>query len=383
MRVLWIGYGQAGGKIANTLMGMNRKLYEAIAINTEEADLEGLNNIREKVLIGRYTLKGRGVGANIDLAASIAEKALSQMMDRIDILVRKFDPEAFWIAAGLGGGSGAGGSYVLANELNRVYRGTPVYGLGIVPSTTGMPSDKEALNLSNALKSFELWSHYFNNIMLVDNQQFEQNNVTRESVEQMYTRANVKLSMMLTTLLDAGEVRPTPQEVFSCAEIKATLGMIGDVSTIGYCGEAIKLRSQPWRKGIDPGTHELESIIERSVGESALSFPCDVTGARAAALVVHGRPEHLFTQAISRGKSRLEQMTTVSKVRYGDYPDRKSNTLSAITLVSGIQDFSRMEQMKRRVAELSWDDSASVRPSPTRPSRAHPSNDGVPEPAVL
>ncbi len=80
----------------------------------------------------------------------------------------------------MGGGSGAGGSYVLANELNRVYRGTPVYGLGIVPSTTGMPLDKEALNLSNALKSFELWSHYFNNIMLVDNQQFEQNMVTRE-----------------------------------------------------------------------------------------------------------------------------------------------------------------------------------------------------------
>ena len=66
-----------------------------------------------------------------------------------------------------------------------------------MPSTTGMPSDKEALNLSNALKSFELWSHYFNNIMLVDNEQFEQNNVTRESVEQMYTRANTKLPAIL------------------------------------------------------------------------------------------------------------------------------------------------------------------------------------------
>ena len=369
MRVLWIGFGQAGGKVANTLMGMNRRLYEAIAINTEEADLVGLNNIREKVLIGRYALKGRGVGANIDLAATVAEKALSQMMDRIDLLERKFDPEAFWIAAGMGGGSGAGGSYVLANELNRVYRGTPVYGLGIVPSTTGMPTDKEALNLANALKSFELWSHYFNNILLVDNEQFEQNMVTRESVEQMYRRANTKLAMMLTTLLDAGEIRPTPQEVFSTSEIKATLGMIGDVSTIGYCSETIKLKSQPWRKGIDPGTHELESIIERSVTESALTFPCDVTGARSAALVIHGRPEHLFTQAISKGRSRLEQMTTVSKVRYGDYPDRKTNSLSAITLVSGIQDFSRMDQMKRRVEELSW--------NPAEPQA--PSVDGVPE----
>jgi len=45
-------------------------------------------------------------------------------------------------------------------------------------------------------------------------------------------------------------------------------------------------------------------------------------------------------------------MTTVGKVRYGDYPDRSSKYLSAITLVSGITDFSRLDQMKRRVQEL-------------------------------
>jgi cell division GTPase FtsZ len=369
MRVLWIGFGQAGGKITDTLMGLNRKLYDVVAINTEQADLEGLNNIREKILIGRYALKGRGVGSNIELGSEIAEKALSQMMDRIDVMVRRFDPEAFWIAAGLAGGTGAGGSYVLANELNRVYRGTPVYGLGIVPSTAGMPTEKEALNLSNSLKSFELWSHYFNNILLVDNQQFELDMVTRESVEQMFQRSNAKLALMLTTLLNAGEVRPAPQEVFSSSEIKATLGMIGDVSTIGFCSEPIKLKSRFWRQGIDPGTHELESIIERSVAESSLTFPCDVSGARSASLVVHGRPDHLFTQAISRGRTRLEQLTTVSQVRYGDYPDRNSGHLSAITVVSGISDFSRLERMKRRVEELSWD-SASV---------SQPSTDGVPE----
>ena len=373
MRVLWIGFGQAGGKIADTLIGMNRKLCDAIAINTEQADLAGLKHVREKVIIGRYALKGRGVGGNIELGADIAEKALSQMMDKIDVMARRFDPEAFWIAAGLAGGTGAGGSYILANELNRVYRGTPIYGLGVVPSTTGMPGEKEALSLSNCLKSFELWSHYFNNILLVDNQQFEQHMVTRESVEQMYQRANHKLAMMLTTLLNAGEVRPSPQEVFSSSEIKATLGMIGDVSTIGMCSEPIKLKSRFWRKGIDPGTHELESIIERSVAESALTFPCDVSGARSASLVVYGRPDHLFTQAITKGRTRLEQLTTVGKVRYGDYPDRNSSRLSAITVVSGINDFSRLERMKRRVEELSWDNASAPQPS----------SDGVPEPSTV
>ena len=244
MRVLWIGFGQAGGKIANSLVGMNRRIYSAIAINTEEADLSGLQNIREKVLIGKYALRGRGVGSDIDLGASIAEKSLAQMMDSIDVSVRKRDPEAIWIAAGLGGGTGAGGSFVLANELRNIYKHIPVYGIGVVPSVTGMPNDKEALNLSNTIKSFELWMHYFNNILLVDNQQYEQRQMTRESVEKMFQRVNDRVAHSLNTIISAGEVRPPAQEVFSSSEIKATLGLIGDISTIGYCAEEIKLKSR-------------------------------------------------------------------------------------------------------------------------------------------
>ena len=353
MRVLWIGFGQAGGKIVDSLLGKNRRLYSAIAINTEEADLSGLQNIHQKVLIGKYALRGRGVGSDIDLGASIAEKSLAQMMDPIDETVRDRDPEAIWIAAGLGGGTGAGGSFVLANELRNIYKHIPVYGIGVVPSVTGMPNEKEALNLSNTIKSFELWNHYFHNILLVDNQQYEQPQMTRESMEGMFRRVNERLAQALDTIISAGEVRPPPQEVFSSSEIKATLGLIGDISTIGFCAEKIKIKSRFWRKGMDPGTHDLENIIERSVERSALTFPADVSGARAASLIVHGRPDHLFTQAISVGRARLEELTTVGKVRFGDYPDQRTQYLSAITVVSGITDFSRMDQMRKRVQELS------------------------------
>ncbi len=101
MRVLWVGFGQAGGKLVDTIMATDSKTYEGIAINTEQADLGGLQRIKEQLLIGKYILKGRGVGSDIDLAASVTEKALSQIMDQIDPMVRRFDPEAFWIAAGL------------------------------------------------------------------------------------------------------------------------------------------------------------------------------------------------------------------------------------------------------------------------------------------
>jgi cell division GTPase FtsZ len=351
MRVLWIGFGQAGGKVVNTLMGMNKRHYDGVAINTEEADLADLGNIPTKVLIGKYKHRGRGVGANIEVAADIAQKAVSQMMDVIDEHHRRFDSEAFWIAGGLGGGTGAGGSCILAKELKEIYN-KPVYGLGMLPSTTDMPPDKEALHLSNALRSFEWWRRYFDNIMLVDNQQYEQKLDVRETIEQMYQRINRNVAKRLTTVLSAGEVRPAPQEVFNSSEIIATLGSDGDVSTIGYKSERIRLKSEFWKGGIDPDSNELERIIQDSTDAKALSFPCDITGARNAALITHGRPEHLFTQAILKGRAYLEDRTQISKVRYGDYPDRTCKALAATTVISSINDFSRLDYMRQRVAQL-------------------------------
>lgn len=351
MRILWIGFGQAGGKVVNTLMDFDKKFYDSVAINTEEADLADLNNVNKKVLIGKYKHRGRGVGGDIEMAADIAQKAVSQMMDVIDVENRKFDPEAYWIAGGLGGGTGAGGSCILAKELKETYN-KPVYGLGMLPSTTDMPPEKEALHLSNALRSFEWWRRYFDNIMLVDNQQYEQRLDVRESIEQMYERINHNIAKRLTTVLTAGEVRPAPQEVFNSSEIIATLGSDGDVSTIGFKGERIHLKSEFWKGGIEPDSNELERIIQGSTETSTLTFPCDISGAKNAALITHGRPEFLYTQAIIKGRAFLEDRTQVSKVRYGDYPDKGSKILSATTMFSCINDFSRLDQMRQRVAQL-------------------------------
>ncbi|MDA0265346.1 MAG: hypothetical protein O2803_14560, partial [Chloroflexi bacterium] len=185
---------------------------------------------------------------------------------------------------------------------------------------------------------------------------------------------NDRLARALDTNMTAGEVRPPPQEVFSSSEIKATLGLMGDISTIGFHSEEIKLKSRFWRSnGMDPSTIDLENIIEKSVETSALTFPADVRGARAASLIVHGRPEHLFTQSIAAGRGKLEELTTVGKVRYGDYPDRKTKSLSAITIVSGITDFSRLDDMRRRVNELNGSNSP----------RYHANSDQATDPSLI
>ena len=352
MRTIWIGYGQAGGKIANTLKGMNRNQYRAIAINTEEADLAGLKKVNERLLIGKYKQRGRGVGANIELSEEIAYKSLSYMMTRLDILGDKLDPEAFWIVAGTAGGTGSGGAHILSDELKSIYD-KPVYALGVLPSTTGLLVEKEALCISNTLQSIESWGKSFDNILLVDNSQYELREETTESIEQMYQRVNRDIARKLTILLCSGEAKHPPQEVFSAAEIKATLGNGGEFSTLGYRGERIKLNTRFWAKGITPDERRLEDIIMDSVSENRLTFACDVSGSKAGGMVAYGRPQHLFTQALAKGKANLEKMLKVGEIRYGDYPDKRATELSAVTLVSGITDFPRLDEMRKRLKEIS------------------------------
>ena len=130
------------------------------------------------------------------------------------------------------------------------------------------------------------------------------------------------------------------------------MGSDGDVSTIGYKSERIRLKSEFWKGGIEPDSNELERIIKDSTEAKALTFPCDISGARNAALITHARPEYLYSQAINKGRAYLEDRTHISKVRYGDYPDKGSKSVSATAIISSITDFSRLNQMRQRVAEL-------------------------------
>ena len=95
-----------------------------------------------------------------------------------------------------------------------------------------MPPEKEALHLSNALRSFDWWRKYCDNIMLIDNQQYEQRLDVRETIEQMYERINKDVAKRITTVLSAGEVRPAPQ----------------DVSTIGYKSSRSGATNRPSRR---------------------------------------------------------------------------------------------------------------------------------------
>jgi cell division GTPase FtsZ len=359
MKLAMIGFGQAGGKIVDKFLDYDARtgsgiVESAIAVNTARADLMGLENVPEsnRVLIGQARVKGHGVGADNELGAEIAEEDIDEVQGAIDsIPVHEID--AFLIVAGLGGGTGSGGSPVLAKHLKRIYT-EPVYGLGILPG-----GDEGGIYTLNAARSFQTFVREVDNLLVFDNDAWRK---TGESVEGGYKEINDEIVRRFGVLFGAGEVTAgdnVAESVVDSSEIINTLSG-GGVSTVGYDAEAVEEYDQGGLlskfRGDDKDdmetantTNRITSLV-RKAALGRLTLPCEIEGSERALLVVSGPPEHLNRKGIERGRKWLEEQTGSMEVRGGDYPINEPNVAAAI-LLSGVHNVPRIKELQQVAIE--------------------------------
>jgi len=359
MKLAMIGFGQAGGKIVDKFLEYDARtgsgiVRSAIAVNTAKADLLGLERIPEenRVLIGQARVKGHGVGADNELGAEIAEEDIDEVQGAIDnVPVHEID--AFLIIAGLGGGTGSGGSPVLAKHLKRIYT-EPVYGLGILPG-----SDEGGIYTLNAARSFQTFVREVDNLLVFDNDAWRK---TGESVEGGYAQINDEIVRRFGVLFGAGEVGAgdnVAESVVDSSEIINTLAG-GGVSTVGYDAESIQeydsggLLSRFKSDGSDDvnaanTTNRITSLV-RKAALGRLTLPCEIEGTQRALLVVSGPPEHLNRKGIERGRKWLEEQTGSMEVRGGDYPVDEPNVAASI-LLSGVHNVPRIKELQQVAIE--------------------------------
>jgi cell division GTPase FtsZ len=330
MKLAMIGFGQAGGKIVDKFLEYDERtgsgiVRSAVAVNTAKADLLGLTNVPEenRVLIGQARVKGHGVGADNELGAEIAEEDIDEVQGAIDnIPVHEVD--AFLIVAGLGGGTGSGGSPVLAKHLKRIYT-EPVYGLGILPG-----GDEGGIYTLNAARSFQTFVREVDNLLVFDNDAWRQ---TGESVEGGYETINDEIVRRFGVILGAGEVQHAEnvaESVVDSSEVINTLAG-GGVSTVGYASEDVQVGQDSGGllsrfTGDDGGnldtantTNRITSLV-RKAALGRLTLPCEIEGAERALLVMAGPAEQLNRKGNERGRKWLEEQTGSMEVRGGDDP---------------------------------------------------------------
>ena len=361
MKLAMIGFGQAGGKIVDKFLEYDEKtgsgiVRSAVAVNTAKADLLGLEYIPEenRVLIGQARVKGHGVGADNELGAEIAEEDIDEVQGAIDnIPVHEVD--AFLVVAGLGGGTGSGGSPVVAKHLKRIYT-EPVYGLGVLPG-----SDEGGIYTLNAARSFQTFVREVDNLMVFDNDAWRQ---TGESVESGYDHINEEIVRRFGVLFGAGEVEAgdnIAESVVDSSEIINTLDG-GGVSTVGYASEEVETSSGGGGllsrfTGDDGGddmdtantTNRITSLV-RKAALGRLTLPCEIEGTERALLVLAGPPKHLNRKGIERGRKWLEEQTGSMEVRGGDYPTNTPKVAASI-LLSGVHNVPRIKELQQVAIE--------------------------------
>nr|WP_282594122.1 tubulin/FtsZ family protein [Halorientalis brevis] len=350
-----IGVGQAGGKLVDALVAYEANsraefIADAVAINSAEADLLGLERVPKdhRVLIGQTRVKGQGAGADNELGAELVQADIEEVMAAVDeIPVHELD--GFLVAAGLGGGTGSGGAPAIARELGRRYT-EPVYGLGALPG-----QDEGRIYALNAARSIRTFVREADNLLLVDNDGWRKQGA---SVESEYERFNTDIARRVGILFSAGEgaTGTVAESVVDASEIRNTLGT-GGVTTIGYATSHID-RPQGGLlsrlSGSKPEPSDTQNQITSTVRlatQGRLTLPCEIASTERALVVVAGPPAYLDRKGAERSRKWLEEATATVEVRGGDYPVPDSEYIAAVVVLSGVSNAPRIERLKQTAVE--------------------------------
>jgi cell division GTPase FtsZ len=355
MKVLVIGVGQAGGKIADMFLADDRKsnvphTFEVLAVNSAVSDLMGLQYIPQddRVLIGETAVKGHGVGADNKKGAEIAEDEIEVIMNKVSkINVSALD--AFFVVAGLGGGTGSGAISIIAKQLKSVYD-EPVYTIGILPAEN--EGDIYTLNTARSLKAL---LPSCDATIIVDNGAFLRSG---ESVKEAYDRINAEVVKRIGILCRAGEIRSRKQVgemVVDASEVINTFRG-GNICSIGYASEAVK-RDGFFTRLFKKRQYEIGkasrilSVAKRAV-KGRLLLPCDYKSANRALIIVAGPPAQLDRKGIEKAREWLEGTISGTEVRGGDYPLRTSSYVGCVVLLAGVTNAPRVKYMLERARDV-------------------------------
>jgi cell division GTPase FtsZ len=365
MRVFFIGFGQAGGKIVDMFLEQDKKLgtnsFRGIAVNTARTDLMGLKSIemKDRILIGQTMVKGHGVGTDNVTGARVTADEIDSIINAVDTRGTA-DIDAFVIVAGLGGGTGSGGSPVLARHLKRIYR-EPVYALGIIPAP-----EEGRLYSYNAARSLTTLVNEADNTFIFDNSAWKNEG---ESVKSAFQRLNNEVVRRFAILFRAGEVgrAGVGEMVVDSSEIINTLRG-GGITSVGYAvSDVISTRTKQQR-GIFGGLKEnfkdkfggkkeaneqvlmgedrsakIVSLVRRAM-LGRLTLPCDYSTAERALVLIAGPPDEMDRKGVEKAKSWVEENIAGVEVRGGDYPVN-SEYVAAVVMLATVGNAPRIKEL--------------------------------------
>jgi len=364
VKLLVIGCGQCGGRIADEFARLNRKariergieiVTGSFAVNTDVADLSGLSFIKpdyqHRILIGGQKTSGHGVGKINELGAEIAREDSDKIIEVLRTARGFGETDAFLLIAGAAGGTGSGAIPVLTQYIKERYVEKPLYNLIVLPFKFEETTEERTIyNVATCLKSSYLVADA---IFLVDNQRYVRKD---SSIKNNITKINSLVVAPFYNLLCAGEEKKAKyigSKILDAGDIIQTLS---GWSVIGYGKSRIPMMKFLFgekRDFRDKATETQKGIqaMNQAIGE--LSLNCEPRDAKRALYLLTGPPEEMNMDLIKEMATSLKAIAIEAIIRSGDYP-REKNSLNVTIILSDMVNVGKvMDYFTKTISYIS------------------------------
>jgi len=354
MKLVVIGFGQCGGRVADEFARLNRRAHGqrgieiitgAFAVNTDAADLSGLSSIKpdyqHRILIGGRKTGGHGVGKINELGAEIAREDGDKVIDAIRGAKRFFESDAFLLIASAAGGTGSGAIPIMTQHIKERYMDKPVYNLIVLPFAHEETTEERTIyNSATCLKSV---NSIADAVILVDNQRYIRKDF---SLRNNLAKINALIVEPFYNLLCAGEetkAKHIGARMLDAGDIIQTL--VG-WTVIGYGKSQLPMfRFPSWRvldfRKKSTETHKGIQAMDEAISE--LSLKCNPTDSGRALYLLSAPAKEVNMDLIKELGDYLRDIASEATIRNGDYP-RERGVLDITVILSELNDVEKVRK---------------------------------------
>ncbi len=362
MKLIVVGFGQCGGRIADEFARLNRRarvqrgidiVANAFAVNTDVADLSGLIGIKadyqHRILIGGRKTGGHGVGKINELGAEVAKEDGDKIIETIRASKRFTEADAFLLVAGAAGGTGSGALPVITQYIKERYVDKPVYNLIVLPFEHEESTEERTIyNAATCLKSSYLVADA---VFLVDNQRY----VMKDSpIRSNLAKINAFITEPFYDLLCAGEEKKHKYigaKILDAGDIIQTLT---GWTAIGYGRSKISLAKKILSRKLDfrdKATEAQKGSQAMDEAISGLSLKCNPVDSKRALYLVSAPPQEMNVDLIKELGGYLKSLAPEAVIRSGDYP-REKGMIDVTVILSELIDVEKVRSYFTKTISL-------------------------------
>ena len=356
MKILVIGLGQCGARIADEFSRLNHRAKSkrgleivtgAFAVSTDVSDLIDLTSIKadfkHRILIAAKELQGLGVEGNNELGAQVMQEHADTVLEEIRNVKKFFETDAILVIAGAAGGIGSGALPVMMQRIKQRFRDKIVYAMVVLPYD--YEEQEEARTVRNTAVCLKSVTSVADAVILVDNEWY----TAGDAVKGDFSEINQAIVEPFYNLLCAGEEKRKQHigaKLLDAGDIIQTLEGWTEVGS-GRVELPITL-SSILPGGSKKGSSDTDKGIramDEAIGEvSRLGRPED---AGSAIYLVSAPVQEINLDLIKELGDYLKQAASSAIIRSGDYPIGRG-IMEVTVIISKLSNVARVRDFYER-----------------------------------